>query len=371
MSTTMEGDRIVTIKTNDDSLLAHLAWMLSSRHEDVAVEALGYILKSATVRKVLEYLVKSGGTNTGEISSVRTQVGGEDGTRPDLVGFDENSNECLIIEAKFWAGLSGNQPTAYLKRLPSEKALLFVVPVSRIETLWAELRHLAGIYGSISIFMSSTEFKSATVSRADFGTKYLMLISWQDLLNHLENADNLDMIDEIRQLQGFVNRIDESGFPPLRIEELGPEFPRRLRGLRQLVNDATNRSVERQYADIAGLRITPRYRGYGRYLRIAGAGVWFGVDSVRWAKGSYPDTPIWLIFEQWKADSSIRLDQTRKALESLEHSDPKECYGEVDEVVVPIPLPVGIDYESVLESVVGRIKRIAELITAHTQNYEE
>ena len=367
----MEGDRIVTIKTNDDSLLAHLAWMLSSRHEDVAVEALGYILKSATARKVLEYLVKSGGTNTGEISSVRTQVGGEDGTRPDLVGFDENSNECLIIEAKFWAGLTGNQPTADLKRLPSEKALLFVVPVSRIETLWAELRHLAGIYGSISIFMSSTEFKSATVSRADFGTKYLMLISWQDLLNHLENADDLDMIDEIRQLQGFVNRIDESGFPPLRIEELGPEFPRRLRGLRQLVNDATNRSVERQYADIAGLRITPRYRGYGRYLRIAGAGVWFGVDSVRWAKGSYPDTPIWLIFEQWKADSSIRLDQTRKALESLEHSDPKECYGEVVEVVVPIPLPVGIDYESVLESVVGRIKRIAELITAHTQNYEE
>ena len=200
-------------KTNDDSLLAHLAWMLSSRHEDVAVEALGYILKSTSARRVLEYLVKGGGTNTGELVSVRTQVGGEEGTRPDLVGYDVNSNECLIIEAKFWAGLTGNQPIAYLKRLPSDKALLFVVPVTRIETLWAELRHLASTYGSISIFMNSTEFKSATVSRADFGTKYLMLISWQNLLNHLEHADDLDMIDEIGQLQGFVNRIDESGIP--------------------------------------------------------------------------------------------------------------------------------------------------------------
>ena len=49
----------------------------------------------------------------------------------------------------------------------------------------------------------------------------------------------------------------------------------------------------------------------------------------------------------------------------------RNVYSEVDEVVVPIPLPVGVDYESVLEAVVGRIKRIAELIDAHTQNYEE
>ena len=358
-------------KSNDDSLLAHLAWMLSSRHEDVAVEALGYILKSASARRVLEFLVKGGGTNTGEIVSVRTQVGGEDGTRPDLVGFDGNSKECLIIEAKFWAGLTGNQPTAYLNRLPSEKALLFVVPVSRIETLWTELRNLAGTYGSISIFMNSTEFKSATVIREDFGTKYLMLISWQDLLNHLENADDLDMNDEIRQLQGFVNRIDESGFPPLRMEELGPEFPRRLKGLKQLVDDATTRSVENGCADIEGLIKASRDGNYGRYIRIANSGAWFGIDTDRWARGSYPDTPLWLYFSQWNESDSVPLDRTREALKPMVLMDPPDCFDEGSAVLIPITLPTEVEYGMVLEAVVCRMQKVAELINAHTQNDEE
>lgn len=34
-----------------DSLLAHLAWRLSNRHEDIAVEALGFILRSDATRK--------------------------------------------------------------------------------------------------------------------------------------------------------------------------------------------------------------------------------------------------------------------------------------------------------------------------------
>lgn len=349
-------------KTNDDSLLAHLAWMLSSRHEDVAVEALGYILKSASARRVLEYLVKDGGTNTGEIVSVRTQVGGEDGTRPDLVGFDGYGNECLIIEAKFWAGLTGNQPIAYLKRLPSEKALLFVAPVSRIETLWAELRRqLVEQDGSIHTLVN-TGFKSGRIDGEEFGGTYLMLIGWPDLLNSLENAGDSDMIEEIDQLKGFVNRIEESGFPPIGPEELAPGLPRRLNGLRQLVNDATTRSVDKGYADIAGLRITPRYRGYGRYIRVAGSGTWFGIDSRRWARGDYPDTPLWLIFEQWTERNAIPIDRTREALRPLMHKDPRQCFDESSAVVVPILLPTEVEKDMVLTAVVETIRSVAELI---------
>lgn len=357
-------------KANDDSLLAHLAWMLSSRHEDVAVEALGYILKSASARRVMESLVSRGGTDTGEIVSVRTQVGGEEGTRPDLVGFDRSSTECLIIEAKFWAGLTGNQPIAYLNRLPSDKALLFVVPVSRIETLWAELRRLAEVVGSICILTDTTEFKSASVTREDSGTKHLMLIGWQNLLNHLENADDLDMIDEIRQLQGFVNRIDESGFPPIRMEELGTEFPRRLIGLKQLVDDATTRSVEDGCADIEGLVKASRGGNYGRYMRIVNSGTWFGIDTGRWARGSYPDTPLWLYFSQWTESDSDPIDRTREALMPMVHKDPPECFDEGSAVLIPIPLPTEVEYDMVLDAVVDRIKRVAELLYAYKTEFE-
>ena len=357
-------------KTNDDTLLAHLAWMLSSRREDVAVEALGYILKSASARRAMEGLARGGGADAGEIVSVLTQVGGDEGTRPDLVGYDRRGNESLFIEAKFWAGLTEKQPNAYLKRLEAaegdiDKTLLFVAPGSRVETLWAELRHRAGVEWPVRILISTT-FKSARIGGEESDRKLLMLTSWSDLLNNLENAGDSDMLDEIRQLKGFINRMDECGFPPLGPEELAPAFPRRLNGLRQLVDDAAARSVEDGCASIDGLRITPRYRGYGRYIRIAGTGTWFGIDSGRWARGDYPDTPLWLYFEQWTESKAVPIDRTREALRPMMQQDPPECIDEGSAVLVPIPLPTGVEHDTVLDVVAKRIRAVAELIRNNT-----
>lgn len=46
--------------------------------------------------------------------------------------------ERLLVELKFWAGLTDNQPVAYLKKLPTDchSALLEVAPARRIESLW-------------------------------------------------------------------------------------------------------------------------------------------------------------------------------------------------------------------------------------------
>ena len=67
----------------------------------------------------LSELIAAGGAAVGEIGQVRTQPTGKEGERPDLAGVDREGRECVLIEAKFWAGLTSNQPVAYLKRLPS------------------------------------------------------------------------------------------------------------------------------------------------------------------------------------------------------------------------------------------------------------
>ena len=56
-----------------DTLLAHLAEKLSHRHEDIAVEALGYIFKSMAARRVMEEVLRDGGAEVGPIEQVRTQ----------------------------------------------------------------------------------------------------------------------------------------------------------------------------------------------------------------------------------------------------------------------------------------------------------
>ena len=133
--------------TTRQTLLAQLSakvpGMRFSQTEDIAVEALAHILSnSRPARKAVEDLLESHGAEIGPIEGVRTQVAGDTGDRPDLAGTDEHGVECLLIEAKFWAGLTEDQPVEYLSRILSNppSALLVVAPAARFESLWVELR---------------------------------------------------------------------------------------------------------------------------------------------------------------------------------------------------------------------------------------
>ncbi len=126
----------------NDSLFGHLASRLSSHPENIATEALNYVLDRSTVarRAFVQYAAQDG-TDLPETLSFRTQETGDDVAIPDLVGLDREGRQVLLVEAKFWAGLTENQPVSYLKRLPSgiDGLLLFVAPATRFPTLWPEL----------------------------------------------------------------------------------------------------------------------------------------------------------------------------------------------------------------------------------------
>ena len=68
-------------------------------------------------------------------------VGTPDSGRPGIVGLDDSGRERLLLEAKFAARLTDQQPTGYLTRLPGDvpSLLLVVAPTLRISSLWVEL----------------------------------------------------------------------------------------------------------------------------------------------------------------------------------------------------------------------------------------
>ena len=343
----------MTCDPGRDTLLAHLAWRLSNRHEDIAVEALGFILRSDATRKTLQQVVRDGGANIGPIARVATQVSGEEGTRPDLVGCDQRGEESVLIEAKFWASLTGNQPQAYLNRLAQGKALLVVAPALRVEALWAELCRRAEVD-----VPDSTDRKAEVKSVETSEQKRLILTSWAHLLERLELAGDELANFAIRELRGLANRVDESSFPPLRAEELAPSLARRLLGLNKLVDDATTRGRNAGFVDIQGANVASRPTGYGRYLRIEGVGAWFGLDFSRWALGSYPSTPLWLLFEDWGNERIV--SDVRAAMRSWIQANPPRCFDEESCVVVPIGLPDRVEYETVLSDVGEQLESVAK-----------
>lgn len=355
----MQETAIATGKT----LLAHLSPRFTERAEDIAVEALGYILsRSKSARDALEDVLRNGGAEVGPIGRVTTQVS-EEGTRPDIVCYDGSGAERVLVEAKFWAGLTDNQPVAYLKRLPDDRpsALLVIAPAARFESLWPELQRRIVTDDTITLGELASEAGQLSATAGE--RSRLLMTSWTALLDRMASraTDTGDMFAEndIRQLRGLAERADQETLPPLREEQLGPEFPRLVLHLNQLVDDAVDRGRNDGWIGTKGLNVTPRPWGYGRYMQLAGIGTWFGVDFGRW--GRLRDTPLWVSLRDW-GDNYRGWEDVRRKLDVMLQEDPPDFIEE--DHAVCINLPVGVEYEAVLDGVVQQLKRIADLLAA-------
>lgn len=327
------------------------------------MEALGHILSgSAAARGALSELLAAGGAGIGQVAEVRTQDVGEDGARPDLVGADRDGKERVLIEAKFWAGLTENQPGGYLTRLASARqpsALLFVAPAQRMDALWAELCRLSETAPDNASELPMDEFRSAGTSIGP----YLMLTSWRSLLGRMaakvSAAADSHAETDIRQLRGLAEQQDAEAFLPLRREELGPQLPRRVIDLSGLVDDAIGRVRETKWVSIKGARKVATATTYGIWMTFPRAkpdpgntNQFFGVDYRLWAR--HGNTPLWLGLHP----SAI----PRRRVQTLRQENPLGLLEASDWVNVPIELPVEKERGAVLDAVVARILEIAQLL---------
>ena len=320
--------------TMNTSLFAQILPMFTNQTERAGTEALRHILqRSEPARNALEHMVRAVGVEVDSLMQFRTEAIGDEGERVDLVCYDEHGTERLLIEAKFWAGLTDNQPNTYLARLPEDthSALIFVVPAQRIETLWPELCRRAEEQHQLTI--NSDMPMSGEARSVSVGTNghTMMMTSWRAVLEQMEsragNAGDSGVVTDISQLRGLTERMDTDAFLPIHHNEFGQEIPRRMLNLVNLVDDATQRVIANGWGDASNLRATPQWYGYGRYFRLHDVVVWFGIDISSWAWAESGHTPLWL----GPSDSSW-WD--------------------------PIYLPAGVEYPDVLDSVVDQINVI-------------
>ena len=306
---------------NRKTLLARLAPMFGPHTENLAVEALGHILSgSGAARSALSDLLQAGGAEVGTVDRIRTQATGKDGARPDLAGWDQDGHLRVLIEAKFWAGLTAQQPVVYLELLrktPQPSALLFVAPAQRRDSLWAELCRQSDSASDVAVVADAGGLRSARIENGP----YLMLTSWRILLDRMAakveaDADYHTKID-IRQLQGLAEQQDREAFLPLRREELGPQLPRRVDDFTGLVRDAVDRVNTTKWVSTEGAAFAGMAKSYGIWLKFPclekkfgeRSRAHFGVSYGHWAR--YRDTPLWLWFRNAPPELRQRLEPLR------------------------------------------------------------
>ena len=245
---------------NNDTLLAYLVASFPGNTEDIATEALGHIFERSDASvEALNDVIRSGVRGVNPITRLRTQVIHADGARPDLVGYDESDQERVLIEVKFWADLTANQPNGYLNHLPDDgpAVLAFLVPEERVQSLWPQLRRRAeDQYGTVT-----EVYWERKCLRIGSGDRHMMIISWGGLLDSMaarsHDRDDPAVGSEIRQLRSLAEFADAGAFKPIRRgEEFEGDSELRKRQYRRLV-DAADRKRYRTRMGSIGKAYTP------------------------------------------------------------------------------------------------------------------
>ena len=339
------------------SLLAHIVKSYASTQwENIATDSLLYLLERPGVEESLMRLVSRWGLDD-ERLQWSTQVSNEDRSRPDLVGKDSLGRPKLMVEVKFWATLTDNQPVAYLRNQesafpgqPEKRLLVFVVPKNRVSTLTTELsRRLLEDGAGRAHFDHSESLLDNRVA----------IISWADLLREIRVGltafEDATGLEDLNQLQGLCDRADSEAMRPLTAEEIDPVHGQRYGDFAAVARRAAEGLLHSGRADGQGLKASNGAWGVGRFMRSPqGATFWFGFYPAYWAR-HYP-SPWWIQF------GSGEDARTHQALRNLS-GDPRFPFIAPEEgmTIAAVPAPLGVEFEEIVRQVADSVD---ELLTA-------
>ncbi|MDZ7799991.1 MAG: hypothetical protein U5K81_04235 [Trueperaceae bacterium] len=336
----------------------------SHTSEDVATDGLAYLIeRSDRTHEAMHRFLRAIEPGLPDLR-FRTQEP-DTGMRPDLVGSTDNRPR-LYVENKFWAGLTDQQPVAYLERLASDQQpalLLVVAPQARQGTLWRELRSRLDAAGVAYDARSQAPGTYAIASTAWGPT--LALASWDQLLTALEHAalDDPPTLADLTQLRALCRTADEDAHLPLTREQLTDQrTPALIRQLGAIVREATDRAIEHGILTTDGLRPQASWERLGRYAWLpdrTGAGAWFGIHFAMWRRHGV--SPLWVVFS---STDFGRATEVRPRIETWAAEHDRTVTFEDDHLSIVLELPAAQEHAAVVRHVTEQLGELARQCSA-------
>ena len=271
---------------------------------------------------------------------------------------DADGQVRLLIENKFWAGLTEAQPVKYLRALPDNvpSTLLFVVPSSRVPGVWRELMDRCGESGT-GIKLKN-ECAGDGFLRARAGAHTLAVTSWHYVLETLERiaraGDHKPVEADVAQLRGLTDRMsNQDVFLPLREEEAGDvRVAQRMNNYVDLIERIVERLVHHHDGfSRKGLNPACGLKYSGHYIRahdVIVARLEIRLDV--WLRHGVP--PLWWMF----APDNKFAGRIRDAQMLF---DDAVVWNNDSELLIPIRLAVGVERDRVIQDAAAQIAKIA------------
>ena len=347
-----------------DTLLAYLVPKLNPQVEVAATKALSYILnKSCSARAAFNHFVSE--VTASSMAPVALFVAEatyvtEDKKegRPDLLGYDSNGEHRVIVEAKFGANLLEGQGGGYLNQLSDkgETALIFLVPSSRIEYLWDEVKRDVETANSKTSLLDKDASTEMRLSRISHPEGYLIMVSWRELLSYISQNSNGESAvqEDLRQLEGLAEAMDKEVFHPLEKGDLGSNLARRLLNLTMLVDTVVDgKGVKENWLSVSGYRATATSDGCVRYFKLCDSGIeaWFGLSYENWNK--YEGMPLWFKLTTGEANKEMTEQKAMRLRLRLAND-----FAVSESGAIAIQIQEGLAFRSMVEKVVEQMKDI-------------
>jgi hypothetical protein len=289
------------------SLLGQFYTRIKGSQEDIASEGLTYILqRSASARQALSKIIQLESGLTFEDINYITQNVGEKLERPDISGIDKKGKEVVILEAKFWASLTDNQPIEYLSRLSPNSILIFICPTLRVRPVFDEL-HMRLNKANVSFQINNSQHSFILENN-----KNLIVKTWQEILGtirlHIAQDNEQLLLSDIDQIIGLCETIDNNSFLPYQSEDFAPGIAKKINSYYDIADKVIDELKKRKIANTSNLNATPQKYGYTRYFKIYNMGLALNVRFDIWERVA--DTPFWLNIkdDKWVQNERIKVE---------------------------------------------------------------
>lgn len=340
-----------------DSLFGHLAPKFASKPEDLATEALTYILGKSDSGRIafIEHVNRELGTDFPQDLQFSSHRSGDSGGIPDMQG-DANGQR-LLVEVKFWAGLTGPQTRGYHGELEksSKGGCVFLVPEKRVEHIQRKLGNTLDV----------AEPTDPLPFQIQGGYK-VGVTDWSTVLDIIESAVQAStengrhyVLNDIHQLRGLCEKLDADAFHPLHADELGPEVARRMIDLRKLVNDL--RKVVKKDDDFSSWQVDGRMKRRTTVYRFVGSlygSKWFlGIFYDRW--NDQEVSPFWIKFVDGNQERRQKIREALRGKVTVhKHPNPNKTH----HILMPLTLEHGVERREVIANLKEQLKTIEEFL---------
>jgi hypothetical protein len=354
------------------SLFGHIVLNQTSQAENLATEALAYILSNSDAARVgFSRFLRTIDSRFGDDLHFKTQDYGEDNAIPDLVCTDSNGDPVCLIESKFWAGLTDNQPVTYIKRLKPDKTsvLLFLVPSKRLESIWYEIADRCKDAG-MNVGPEIRDDNRIAANLND--NNYLAAIDWNSLLTLIETeldaSGDYQIKSDLLQLKGLCNQMDEESFLPIDSAEISPMIARRNMQFYDIVNETVNTGQAKGIYSKDGLTAGSGIYYYTNYFQIGEFFYGLRFDNKSWYKRF--NTPIWLeVYGKGWRSSPEERPKVKKALSYLKSYDDNKIFFDKFEIaLIPLKLELRCEKTRVIESILQQIQGINSLLEKYYES---